>query len=134
MSSVAFHCNQQIKEGGVLQLFDAYGAYSAGQQRRDFIYVGDVVKVNQWFLDHSHVSGIFNCGTGRSQTFNEVAQAVIDYHRHGEIRYIPFPEHLKGAYQSFTEADLTQLRAVGCDVQFLSVQEGVKHYLSALNS
>ena len=77
-------------------------------------------------------SGIFNCGTGVAQTFNDVANAVIDWHGSGEIRYIPFPEHLVGAYQSFTEADLTALRAAGCDVEFRGVADGVEAYLDQI--
>ncbi len=133
MSSVAFHLDQQLKNGAdEVKLFGACDGYEAGQQRRDFIYVKDVVAVNLWMLDHPEVSGVFNCGTGRSQTFQDVAQAVIDYHQQGKIAYVEFPEHLKGAYQSFTEADLSKLRSVGCDVSFSDVAAGVHHYLSQL--
>jgi ADP-L-glycero-D-manno-heptose 6-epimerase len=79
------------------------------------------------------VSGIYNCGTGRSQTFNDVANAVINYHQRGRIQYIPFPEHLKGCYQSFTEANLDNLRNTGCDVRFKSVEQGVQLYMEWLN-
>ena len=92
----------------------------------------DVVKVNIWFLENNHVSGIFNVGTGRSQTFNEVAKSVIDWNKKGEIKYISFPENLKGAYQSFTEADIKKLRQVGYEEEFLSVEEGVKKYLDSI--
>ncbi len=78
------------------------------------------------------MSGIFNTGTGRAQTFNDVANAVIKWHGKGKIRYIEFPEHLKGAYQSYTQADLTELRASGCDVEFRTVEDGVKDYLDQL--
>ncbi|MDF5305567.1 ADP-L-glycero-D-mannoheptose-6-epimerase, partial [Vibrio parahaemolyticus] len=80
------------------------------------------------------VSGIFNCGTGRAESFEEVAKAVITHHGKGEIETIPFPEHLKGAYQEFTQADLTKLRAAGCDVEFKTVAEGVAEYLTIQNS
>lgn len=83
-------------------------------------------------LDHG-VSGIFNCGTGKAESFNEVAKAVIAFHGRGEVETIPFPDHLKGAYQEFTEADLTKLRAAGCDVQFKSVAEGVAEYMALIN-
>ncbi|MGD0958766.1 MAG: ADP-glyceromanno-heptose 6-epimerase [Methylomonas sp.] len=133
MASVAFHFNNQVKQDGELRLFAGCDGYDDGEQRRDFIYVGDTVDLNLWFLDNPHVSGIFNAGTGRSQTFNEVAHAVIRYHQCGNIRYIPFPEHLQGCYQSFTEANLDNLRAVGNLQQFKSVEEGVQLYMNWLN-
>lgn len=133
MASVAFHLNNQIKDSDEIRLFEGCDGYANGEQRRDFIYVGDVVDVNLWFLDNPQASGIFNCGTGRSQTFNDVANAVIRHHQRGQIRYIPFPEHLKGCYQSFTEANLDKLRAAGCQQQFKSVEQGVELYLQWLN-
>jgi len=133
MASVAFHLNNQIKESGVARLFEGCDGYGNGEQQRDFIYVGDVVDINCWFLDHPQVSGIFNTGTGRSQTFNDVANAVLAYHQTGKLEYIPFPEHLKGCYQSFTEANLENLRAAGCDYQFKSVEQGVRLYMEWLN-
>lgn len=133
MASVACHLHRQIGESDTIRLFEGSGGYGDGEQRRDFIYVKDAVAVNLWFLDHPHASGIFNVGTGRSQTFNDVANAVIAYHRRGKIEYIPFPEHLKGCYQSFTEASLDKLRAAGCDHEFLSVEQGVQQYMAWLN-
>ena len=133
MASVAFHLNNQIKQADQIKLFEGCDGYGNGEQRRDFIYVGDVVDINLWFLDNPQVSGIFNCGTGRSQTFNDVANAVIKYHGRGHIQYIPFPEHLKGCYQSFTEANLDKLRAAGCDHRFKTVEEGVQLYMEWLN-
>lgn len=133
MASVAFHLNNQIKQGDELKLFEGCDGYGDGEQRRDFIYVGDVVDINLWFLDHPQVSGIYNCGTGRSQTFNDVANAVIRYHQRGHIKYIPFPEHLKGCYQSFTEANLEKLRAAGCDHVFKTVEQGTQLYMEWLN-
>ncbi len=133
MASVAFHFNNQLKENGFVNLFAGCDGYGDGEQRRDFVYVEDIVQLILWFFDHPQHSGIFNAGTGRSQTFNEVAQAVLDWHGRGEIRYIPFPEHLRGHYQSFTEADMGAVRALGCDVAFQPVQSGVKAYLDWLN-
>ena len=137
MSSTAFHFNNQILEKGVAKLFAGCDGYGDGEQRRDFVYVGDAVKVNLWFMDHPEQSGIFNLGTGRSQSFNDMANAVVDWHqkreRAGTIEYIPFPDHLKGAYQSFTEADITALREAGYSDPFLSVEEGVGEYMDVLN-
>ena len=133
MSSTAFHFNNQIKESGVAKLFAGCDGYEDGAQRRDFVYVGDAVKVNLWFLDNPDKAGIFNLGTGRSQAFNDMANAVIDWHGKGKIEYIPFPDHLKGAYQSFTEADISALREVGYNQPFLTVEEGVREYMDVLN-
>ena len=133
MASVAYHFNNQLIRTGRVRLFEGSDGYGNGEQRRDFIHVEDVVSANLWFLDHPHLSGIFNLGTGRAQTFNEVAQAVIEWHGRGEIEYIPFPDHLRGRYQSFTEADLSILRDQGFKHTFKSVREGVISYLDWLN-
>ncbi|KAF3981678.1 MAG: ADP-glyceromanno-heptose 6-epimerase [Methylococcales symbiont of Hymedesmia sp. n. MRB-2018] len=133
MASVAFHLNNQIKKSNIVRLFEGYDGYGNGEQQRDFVYVSDVVAINLWFLDNPQISGLYNTGTGRSQSFNDVANAVLAYHQQGQLEYIPFPEHLKGCYQSFTEANLENLRAVGCDYQFKSVEEGVQLYMEWLN-
>ncbi|MEE2766981.1 MAG: ADP-glyceromanno-heptose 6-epimerase [Pseudomonadota bacterium] len=134
MASVAFHLNNQLQDSGKVRLFEGTGGYGDGEQRRDFICVDDIADVNLWFYDHPQVSGVFNLGTGRSQPFNDVARAVLEYHGHGELEYIPFPDHLKGAYQSFTEANLGALRAAGCNHSFKTVEEGVGLYMEWLNS
>ncbi|NOX09511.1 MAG: ADP-glyceromanno-heptose 6-epimerase [Gammaproteobacteria bacterium] len=133
MSSVAYHFNNHIKEGNNIKIFAGCDGYGDGEQRRDFVYVGDAAAVNLWFLDNPQCSGIFNLGTGNSQAFNDVANAVIAWHGKGELEYIEFPQHLVGRYQSFTEADISALRAIGCDHQFRDVAQGVKEYLDILN-
>ena len=132
MASVAYHLHSQLKENDEIKLFEGSDGYGDGEQRRDFIYVDDIVKVNLWFMENTNISGIFNLGTGKSQTFNDVAEAVIDWNKKGKIKYIEFPEKLKGAYQSFTEANISKLREAGYKEEFLDVQEGVKHYLNTL--
>ncbi len=127
MASVAFHLNNQMKAGENPKLFEGSGHF-----KRDFVFVEDVAAVNLWFLE-SGKSGIFNLGSGTAESFQEVAKAVIKHHGKGEIETIPFPEHLKGAYQEYTQADLTKLRATGCDVEFKTVAEGVKSYLETIN-
>ena len=134
MASVAFHLHNQLKEADEIKLFKGSDGFEDGEQRRDFIYVEDVVKVNLWFLKNPDVSGIFNVGTGESQTFNDVAEAVIDWNKKGRIKYIDFPEKLKGAYQSYTQADIAKLREAGYEEEFLNVQEGVKRYLDTMES
>lgn len=133
MASVAFHFRNQLLADGEVRLFEGSDGYGDGEQRRDFVHVDDVVAVNRWFMEHPHRSGVFNVGTGRSQTFNDVAQAVIDWHGHGVVRYVPFPGHLRGRYQSFTEADVSALRQVGYDRPFLSVEHGVGAYMRWLD-
>ncbi|MAA73507.1 MAG: ADP-glyceromanno-heptose 6-epimerase [Salinisphaeraceae bacterium] len=132
MSSVAYHFHNQIGESGECRLFEGSDGYPDGGQRRDFVYVKDVVEVNLWLFDNPSVSGIFNCGTGRSQTFSDVADAVIAWHGRGEKRFIPFPEELVGRYQSFTEADLSALRNAGYTAEFSTVEQGVPDYLDWL--
>lgn len=147
MASVAFHNMKQFRQQGNVQLFGGWDGYSDGGQQRDFVYINDVVDVNLFFLDHPEVSGVFNCGTGKAQPFNDVASTVVntlradagepalalqDMVEHGLIRYIPFPPDLKGRYQSHTQADLTQLRQAGFDKTFHDVQSGVANYVKTL--
>ncbi len=132
MASVAYHFYNQIREQGRVRLFEGSDGYGPGEQRRDFIHVDDVVALNLWFMEHPDVSGVFNAGTGNARTFNDVARAVINWYGQGEIEYIPFPEHLVGRYQSFTQADLTLLRSAGYREAFTSVEEGVSRYMSVL--
>jgi ADP-L-glycero-D-manno-heptose 6-epimerase len=144
MASVAHHfCNQYRSEGRV-KLFEGSGGFAAGEQRRDFVSVEDVVNANLYFLDHPAQSGIYNVGTGRAQTFNEVASATINALRshagerwltieemraQGLLEYIAFPAGLKEKYQSFTQADIGQLRKAGYAAPFLTVEEGVVRYV-----
>jgi len=134
MASVAFHHYNQIRETGKVRLFEGCDGYGNGEQRRDFIYVGDAVAVNLWFMQHPDKSGIYNLGTGRSQPFNDIASSVIDVHGSGELEYIPFPDHLKGRYQSFTEADIGALRNAGYAAPFKTVQQGVAEYIQWLQA
>ncbi len=139
MASVAFHQFNQMQQTGRVKLFGAYGGYAAGQQQRDFVSVSDVVAVNLWFFDQISISGIFNLGTGRTQPFNDVARAVVQHAQPYQppedfIDYIDFPEALIGKYQSYTQADLTALRAAGCDHAFEDVQTGVARYMQWLQA
>ena len=134
MASVAYHLNNQLLETGTVRLFEGCDGYSDGGQLRDFIYVDDAVAINLHFLDNPQISGVFNAGTGACQPFNDVARAVVDWHGRGEIEYVPFPEHLRGSYQSYTQADLKALRSTGYESEFLNVSAGVSRYLDWLNS
>lgn len=149
MASVAFHNHNQFRTEGRVRLFEGWDGWGAGQQSRDFIHVDDVVAVNLHFLDHPETSGIFNLGTGRAQPFNDVASTVVNTHRRltghpelgldelvglGLIEYVPFPDALKGKYQSFTQADVSRLRAAGYSRPFASVQQGVASYVEWLGA
>ena len=129
MASVAWHLHRQVQQDGEARLFQGSGGYADGEQLRDFVYVDDVVDVNLWFARHADVSGIFNVGTGRAATFNELADAVIGWHGTGRKRYIPFPEHLERAYQNYTQADIAKLRRAGYDRPFADVASGIGAYL-----
>jgi len=146
MSSVAWHNMNQFRAEGFVRLFGGWDGYADGDQQRDFISVDDVVDVNLFFLGRAK-SGIFNCGTGRAQPFNDVACAVVNTMRAhaGEpalplselvrnklIRYIDFPEDLKGRYQSHTQADPAQLRRAGYVAPFRDVQTGVGEYVKKM--
>ena len=149
MASVAFHQFHQYLADGKVKLFGAHEGYGAGQQMRDFVFIDDVVAVNLWFLDHPEKSGIFNLGSGRAQPFNDVAIAVVNTLRHsqndaalsldeavrgGMIDYVDFPPELVGKYQSYTQADLSALRAAGCNHRFADVQTGVANYIQWLKA
>jgi ADP-L-glycero-D-manno-heptose 6-epimerase len=149
MASVAFHQFNQFRAAGKVKLFGEYGGYGAGEQMRDFVFIDDVVAVNLWFFDHPDKSGIFNLGSGRAQPFNDVAVAVVNaLHAEanqplsnagaaaakGLIEYVPFPDTLRGKYQCYTQADLSALRAAGCDHLFADVQAGVASYMAELSA
>jgi ADP-L-glycero-D-manno-heptose 6-epimerase len=144
MASVAFHQFNQFQTEGKVKLFGEYGGYAAGGQMRDFVFVDDVVAVNLWFFDNPTQCGIFNLGSGRAQPFNDVASSVVNTLRasrgetalsldamvqQGLLEYIGFPEALRGKYQCYTQADLTALRATGCNHAFVDVQTGVAQYV-----
>ncbi|WP_024303762.1 ADP-glyceromanno-heptose 6-epimerase [Pseudogulbenkiania sp. MAI-1] len=147
MASVAFHNFNQYRETGKVKLFGGWDGWGDGCQSRDFVSVEDVVKVNLYFLDHPELSGIFNLGSGRAQPFNDVAVATVNACRRHEgkpalslaelveqgiLEYIPFPDALKGKYQSFTQADIGKLREAGYGEPMLSVEQGVDRYVDWL--
>lgn len=148
MASVAFHNFNQFRAEGKVKLFEGSHGYGNGEQQRDFVFVGDVAKVNLFFLDHPEKSGIYNLGSGRAQSFNDVAVATVNGCRslkgeaalsldqlrvQGLLEYIPFPEALKGKYQAFTQGDLGKLREAGYTAPMASVEEGVAQYVQWLS-
>lgn len=147
MASVAYHFFEQYRRDGKVRLFEGSGGYGNGEQRRDFISVEDVVKVNLYFLENPSLGGIFNVGTGRAGTFNDVARSTInacrsargeptltldDLRAQGAIDYIPFPGDLVGKYQNYTQADTRRLLDAGYDEAFLDVESGIGRYVGQL--
>ncbi|MEK7438581.1 MAG: ADP-glyceromanno-heptose 6-epimerase [Pseudomonadota bacterium] len=147
MASVAFHFFNQFRSEKRVRLFQGSDGYADGGQQRDFISVEDVIEANMHFLERPALSGIFNLGTGRAQSFNDVAVASInacldadgqaaltleEMRTRGMIEYIAFPDALRGKYQSFTQADIAALRRAGYAQPFLTVEEGVARYCAQL--
>src|SRR5690606_41892438 len=127
LASGAYHLNTQLNNGESQNVCEGSDGF-----KRALVYLGDVPAVNLWFLENG-VSSIINLGTGREESFQAVADATLAYHKKGSIEYIPFPDKLKGRYQAFTQADLTNLRAAGYDKPFKTVAEGVTEYMAWLN-
>jgi len=127
MASVVFKFHHQIAAENRLKVFAGSEGF-----RRDFVYVDDAVDLNLWFLDHPEKSGIYNCGTGRAESFRALADEVARHYPGSAIEEIPFPEDLVGKYQAFTQADLAELRAVGYDRDFASLADGVGAYVEIL--
>jgi ADP-L-glycero-D-manno-heptose 6-epimerase len=136
MASVIHHFSKQMKETGKVRLFAGTGGYGNGEQRRDFVYVRDLARMNMFFAglgpyapkadeDRKPVRGVANAGTGASRSFNDVAKALMAVHGPAEIEYFAMPADLEGRYQHFTEADLTGLRGLGCDLQPTPLEEGI---------
>jgi ADP-L-glycero-D-manno-heptose 6-epimerase len=144
MASVAYHFFNQYQSQGYVNLFAGTNGYADGEQLRDFVWIKDVVDVNLHFLEHPEAKGIFNVGTGRAQSFNDVATTTLNtlegvtkttaqWVADKKLRYIDFPQALVGKYQSYTQADLTNLTITGdFNKNFASVEEGVSHYVKEL--
>lgn len=133
MASVMHHFTKQLKETGVIRMFEGSGGYGNGEQRRDFVYVGDLARINMFFAGlltdqkkPQNVRAIVNAGTGEARTFKAVAEALMSVHGPGKIEYIPFPGDLKNRYQHFTQADIQGLRNAGYRESFTTLEDGVK--------
>ena len=129
MASMVAQMDQRCAAGAPIRLFGDGCGRPAGEHRRDFVHVDDVVRVVLWFAEHPEVSGLFNCATGESRSFNELAAEVMRFHGAGSVEYVPFPTALVGRYQAETRADLTRLRAAGYDDPFTPIEAGVPTYL-----
>jgi ADP-L-glycero-D-manno-heptose 6-epimerase len=137
MASVIHHFTRQIRQNGTIRLFEGSGGYGDGEQRRDFVYVRDLTRLNLFFARvgeyaatdpsaHKTYQGIANAGSGSARSFNDVAHALMQVHGPASIEYIPLPEDLRARYQHFTEADLSSLRALGCDLEFTPLENGIR--------
>ena len=132
MASVIHHFTRQLKDTGTIRMFEGSGGYGDGEQRRDFVFVKDLARINMFFaglLPDSpkrpmHV--VVNAGTGQARTFKAVAEALMQVHGQGKIEYIPFPGDLKNRYQHYTQADISGLRAAGYTAPFTTLEDGVK--------
>jgi ADP-L-glycero-D-manno-heptose 6-epimerase len=137
MASVIHHFSQQIRERRVVKLFEGSGGYGNGEQRRDFVYVRDLARLNLFFAQvgpYAPAAGerakvyqaVVNAGSGRSRTFKDVAHALMQVHGEAKIEYVPFPKDLDSRYQHFTEADLESLRDTGCNMPFTQIEDGIR--------
>jgi len=131
MASMVWQLWRQLVQTDEARLFEGSGGFADGEQRRDFVHVSDVVAVNLHFMLAPPQRAIVNVGTGRSRSFNDVARALISHRGRGTIRYIPMPDPIRNAYQSFTEADLAGLRQAGCTHEFLDLETGLARSVAA---
>ena len=141
MASTIFQFFNQYKTSNKIRLFGKYLNYDKGMQSRDFIYIDDIVKTIIWLYNNKNVSGIFNLGTGKTASFNDVAKEIISNHTKinnevfkNVVEYISFPENLKGRYQPYTLANMNEIKKFGFKVKFLSIKEGIANYIEKLNS
>ena len=131
MVSAAFRAYHQITETGKVSLFKSYlKEYKDGEQLRDFVYVKDCVDVMWWLMNNKSVKGIFNVGTGKARSWNDLAGAVFSaMGRRQSVDYIDMPESLRDRYQYFTQARMEKLKGCSCPVKFHSLEDAVKDYV-----
>ena len=133
MASMVYQLYRQLKASGRARLFKGTDGYADGEQRRDFVFVGDIVRVNIALAEGPVRNGIFNVGTGEPRSFNDAARIIIAQLGGGAIEYVPFPEKLAGRYQSFTQAELSALRNAGYSDPFASLEDGIAQSIAAWN-
>jgi ADP-L-glycero-D-manno-heptose 6-epimerase len=135
MASVIFHSVNQINKDGLVRLFRSHRPdYKDGQQLRDFVYVKDVIKVCYWLMEHRPASGLYNLGTGKARSFEDLVNATFSgLDLPAKIEYIDMPVDIRDKYQYFTEAKMGKLRKAGYTDAFYTLEEGVgdyvRHYL-----
>ncbi|MFZ4714178.1 MAG: ADP-glyceromanno-heptose 6-epimerase [Bacteriovoracaceae bacterium] len=131
MRSVVVQAHEQILSTGAVKLFKSYVAgYDDGEQKRDFIYVKDVVNAMLQLMKHGKDSGIYNMGTGVARTFKDLVNATFTAHgKSPKIEFIEMPDHLKKQYQYYTQAEMTKFKNTLPDFKFHSLEEGVLDYV-----
>ncbi|HRF18041.1 MAG TPA: NAD-dependent epimerase/dehydratase family protein, partial [Chitinophagaceae bacterium] len=131
MASVIFHSFNQIRSTGKVKLFKSHRPdFNDGQQLRDFIYVEDVAKVCCWLMNNNVSSGLYNLGTGKARSFEDLAKATFAaMGKQSVIEYIDMPEDIRDKYQYFTEANMSKLQKAGYTEKFCSLEEGVSDYV-----
>ena len=131
MASAIFHLFRQIATHGSVKLFRSHKeGIKDGEQRRDFVYVKDVVDVCFFFYQHQKKSGIYNIGTGDARSFNELALAVFRaLNKAPDIHFVDTPESIRNNYQYFTQANIARLRSIGYSKTFCSLEEGIEDYV-----
>ncbi len=131
MMSVVCKAFREISETGRMRLFKSdHPDYPDGGQMRDFVYVKDCVEMVWWLLQNPGVNGVFNVGTGRARTWNDLVAAVFAaMDREPAVDYVPMPDVLRGKYQNFTQADMGWMEKRGCPVQFTPLEDGVADYV-----
>jgi ADP-L-glycero-D-manno-heptose 6-epimerase len=140
MASVLHHFTRQLKDTGTIRMFEGSGGYADGEQRRDFVFVKDLCRINMFFAGLLHdspgkpIRAVVNAGTGEARTFNSVAAALMQVHGPGKIEYIPFPGDLKDRYQHYTQADIAGLRAIGYNAEFTPLEDGVKQTFAEMST
>lgn len=145
MASVIHHFTKQILDTGKVRLFEGSGGYGNGEQRRDFVFVRDLARLNMFFAQTGPYApgladsgktyqAVVNAGSGRARTFNEVAKALMSVHGKAEVEYMPFPADLNARYQHFTQADLTGLRETGCNLEFTQLEEGIRETFQTMQA
>lgn len=134
MASVVYHAYNEIKETGKVKLFKSYkDGIADGYQKRDFIYVDDVKNVIEWLYNNKPENGIYNVGTGKANTFLDLANATFNaLNLEPNIEFIDMPESLKDKYQYFTQANIDKLLNAGYKNTFTTLEKGVLNYVNFL--
>jgi ADP-L-glycero-D-manno-heptose 6-epimerase len=133
MASMVFHGYNQIKKTGKMKLFRSHREdFKDGEQLRDFIYVEDIAKLCHWLTENKIQSGLYNVGTGKARSFNDLAKAVSKaMGKKATIEYIDIPEDIRDKYQYFTEADMTKLINAGYENSFYTLEDGINDYVKS---
>ncbi len=139
MRSLINKAYSRVRDEGVMSLFKSYNSqYQDGQQKRDFIYIKDVVEMVLFFMDNPDIGGLLNIGTGNARSWNDLANAIFRaVNKPATIEYVEMPLKLRDKYQYFTQADQRRLQSIGCNHKCMSLEDAIKDYVCnylAINS